>query len=297
MSYSSMNRFLFTIVLLFFGYFLLANKNEETVFVHKNGQVNSLILRLLELTGVEHDGTLPSIVTATQAQWLRKPGSERWDIQKTTASYQQELYEICNKLRMFQEIDPAYPKYEHAFVLGAIFDRMKVRFQFLIDQWNKGVRFNNIVLLAGSRAANKEQGENQENLEQWAQVKIEKMPETETELLKFIYDHIQMPEDMRKIPVQIIDVPMQKKADGTFTRPTTADTIQAWIATNPQAGKILAVSSQPYVGYQDSVMQTLIPDSFDVDTVGQACCADQKIGLLLDTLARILYQEKMRVSL
>ena len=39
-------------------------------------------------------------------------------------------------------------------------------------------------------------------------------------------------------------------------------------------------------------MVKLIQASFD--TVGHSCAADQKVGLLLDTLARTLYQEKIR---
>lgn len=297
MRFTSMKYFLLATIFIFSGCFFQTKHEQKVEFVSKEGVVNPLLFKLLNLTDILYtDGTLSSIVDETQKHWLRKPGAERWDIENSPHVNQQEIYKICNELQMFSEVKPEYIQYEHAFVLGAIFDKMKARFQFLIDQWNKGVRFNSIVLLAGSRAANKEQGENKEHLEKWANVKIENMPQTETELLKFIYDHIAMSEDMRKVPVQIIDVPMLYNSDGTLRRPTTADTIEAWLATHPAKGKVLAISNQPYVGYQNSVLETLIPSSFEVDTVGQGCDINQKIGLLLDTLARTLYQEKIRLQ-
>lgn len=297
MKFASMRYFLLMTIFILSGCFFQTKHESKIEFVNNQGVANPLIFKLLNLTDILYtDGTLSSIVDETQKHWLRKPGSERWDIENNPHVNQQEIYKICEKLQMFSEIKPEHVQYEHAFVLGGIFDRMKARFQFLIDQWNNGVRFNSIVLLGSSRAANKEQGENQQHLEKWANTKIDHMPSTETELLKFIYDHIPMPEDMRKVPLQIIDVPMLQNPDGTMKRPTTADTIEAWLGAHPKIGKVLAISSQPYVGYQNSVMQTLIPASFEVDTIGQACSHDQKIGLLLDTLARTLYQEKIRLQ-
>lgn len=276
----------------------IQNKSEPKVeFVSKQGIVNPMIVKLLNLTGVLYtDGTVASVVDETQKHWLRKPGSERWDISTDSDLPREKIYKICEQLDMFSEVKPEHKEYEYVFVLGALFGTMKFRLTYLVDLWNKGIRFKTIVFLAGSRALNTAQGETQEVLEQWTNTKIENMPKTEIELLQFIYDHISMPDQMRRIPVQIVNVPMLQNSDGTFRRPTTGDTVEWWLKDNPKPGKILAVSNQPYVWYQNSVLKTLLPATFEVDTVGQACSQDQKIGLLLDTLARILYQEKMRLE-
>lgn len=297
MNFASKNYFAFVFILVFSGCFFESKTHEKVEFVSKQGTVNPLIFKLLKWTGILYtDGTLASVVDETQKHWMRKPGSERWDVVDISSDYQKELYTICKELSLFSEIKPEHQEYEYAFVLGALFQRMKLRFEYLVHLWNQGVRFNSIVFLSGSRPINQAQGENQDELEKWTNIKIQNMPQTETELLQFIYDHIVMPEEMRKLPVYIIDVPMLKNTDGTVRRPTTPDTVEWWLKTDPKPGKVLAVSSQPYVWYQDSVLQTLLSSTFEVDTVGQACLDDPKIGVLLDTLARILYQEKIRLE-
>ncbi|MBI2344833.1 hypothetical protein HYV10_02040 [Candidatus Dependentiae bacterium] len=297
MSFTSKKYFLLMILSAFSGCFFQNKPVQSVEFVSKEGAVNPLIFKLLDLTNVLYvDGTLSSVVDETQKHWLRKPNFERWDIENSFGDHQEEIYQISEQLNLFSAVKPQYKQYEYVFILGSLFASMKNRMTFLVDLWNQGIRFNNIVFLAGSRPRNAAQGENQTALEEWSNIKIEYMPETETELLKFVYDHALMPEEMRKIPVDIIDVPMLQNSDGAMRRPTTADTIKWWLKTDPRPGKILAISSQPYVWYQNSVLKTLLPSSYEVDTVGQACSSDQKIGLLLDTLARILYQEKIRLQ-
>lgn len=297
MHFFSKKYYIISIFILLSGCFTQSTKEQKVEFVADNGKINPLIIELLKLTDVVSESdTLSSIVDETQKHWLRKSGSERWDIVSDSRDNQEEIRKIFENFFFFSEIESKYTEYEYAFVLGALFERMKLRFEHLVNLWNKGVRFNSIVFLSGSRPAQEAQGENKDVLEKWANVTIEIMPQTETELLKFIYDHMVMPEEMRKLPVQIIDVPMLQNSDGTMRRPNTADTIEWWLKSNPQLGKVLAVSNQPYVWYQDSVLKTLLPSSFEVDTVGQACLPDQKIGLLLDTLARTLYQEKIRLE-
>lgn len=289
--------FLLTIFLLFSGCSFQSKHEQKVEFVTQDGIVNPLIFKLLQLTDILYtDGTLSSVVDETQKHWLRKPGSERWDIQNLPYIHQQEIYKICKELKMFSEVKPEFQQYQYAFVLGGLFARMENRMAYLIDLWNQGVRFNSIIFLTGSRLANAAQGENQETLKQWANVTVDVMPQTETELLKFIYDHIKMPSAMRTLPVEIIDVPMLQNPDGTMRRANTADTIESWLKTNPKPGKILAVSNQPYVGYQNTVLKTLLPKSFEVDTVGQSCASNENIGVILDTLARTLYQEKLRIQ-
>lgn len=288
-----------SLLLVFLSSCYMENKPKPKIeCVSTQGVVNPLIFKLLNLTGVScDDQALASVVDVTQQHWLRKSGTERWDIENKEVPHQQEIYKICDQLGMFQEITPEHQNYEYAFILGALFSRMKVRLEYLIECFKQGVRFNSVVFLTGSRPANAAQGENQEALEQWVNSKIEVMPQTEAEILKFIYDHIQMPDEMRKIPIQIINVPMLQNPDSSFARPTTADTVEYWLKTNPKPGKILAISNQPYIWYQHSVMQTLLPNLFEVDTVGQGSFVDQKIGVLLDTLARILYQKKIKLQL
>ena len=55
-------------------------------------------------------------------------------------------------------------------------------------------------------------------------------------------------------------------------------------------GNILAISNQPYVGYQNAVLQNLLPNTFGIETVGKSASPNIKITTALDTLARWLQQ-------
>ena len=46
----------------------------------KDQMSRQALTEILDLTEVKHEGTLASIVTATQASWLRKAGTERWEM-------------------------------------------------------------------------------------------------------------------------------------------------------------------------------------------------------------------------
>lgn len=263
--------------------------------VNQQGVVAPAVLQLLSLTSVTTDGTLSDIVAQTQKNWLRTAGSERWDIQEVVSDKQQEMLSLFNQLSMLEEIRPQNKQYEHMMILGALFDTMVQRMQHAITLWKSGVRCNHIALLAGARLAVAAQGENKESFEKFCGHALECVPQTEAEMITFIYDHIDMPSDMRAVPVEIIDVPMLEKSDGTMRRPNTADTIEWWLKTNPAQGCVLAISNQPYVWYQQAVLETLLPNQFYIETVGSKSSDSVKLGVVLDTLARVLYQEQQRL--
>lgn len=265
-------------------------------FVNQHGQVCPEVLQVLKLTNVETNGTLPDIVTKTQASWLRKPGTERWEMDKLITEHDTELKKLFHEMKMNDEIKPTTQCYTYLLILGALFKTMDQRFAHAIELYKSGVRFDGIVLLAGVRPAVAEQGENVQTFLNYSNLQtLDKIPETETEMLQFIYDHANMPAGMRQIPVQIIDAPMQTTASGKLTRPTTADTLKIWLQTNPEPGNCLAISNQPYVGYQHSVIKTFLPSHFSIETVG-AASAGKEPAVMLDTLARILYQEQQRLQ-
>ena len=86
-----------------------------------------------------------------------------------------------------------------------------------------------------------------------------------------------------------------QKSDGTISRANTEDTLRHWLTTDPIPGTCLAVSSQPFVGYQHSVARTVLPVNFEIETVGDISAEDEPLAVYLDTVARWLYQEKKRL--
>lgn len=285
--------------LLFFGslcFFLGCFSDEKStlpIIVQEHKIVNSDLLKLLVLTGVEHDGTLSDIVQKTQAAWLRKPNQERWDMDAYISGHEAEIQAVLAKLGMRYSIKPKLKEYDYVVILGALFSTMTLRFQYAIDLWNQGVRYKKIVLLAGARPVVESQGENKEKFIQWLGHDFDHDYElnTEADLIKFLYEQSNMPEKMKQLPVQIIDVAMIQSPSGVAKRPTTSDTIVEWVKTKPVVGNCLFISNQPYVGYQDIVVKTDMPTSFAIETVGAERSEGFSTAIALDSLARWLYQE------
>jgi hypothetical protein len=55
---------------------------------------------------------------------------------------------------------------------------------------------------------------------------------------------------------------------------------------NPEPGRSLIISSQPYIGYHDSVARSRLPPGFSIETVGLPALEDLPIAVYLDNLAR-----------
>src|SRR3989339_933035 len=289
------NKRIFTLVgfvclAAFFGAKALYPKHVAMIDVQ--GKPSQDLVALLSLTGVEHDGSLASIVQATQAAWIRKPGTERWDIVDTIIDNRDQFFTFFKKLHLIDQVDPSKKQYDYALWMGAAYPRIETRLTHLIALWQQGKRFHHLILLAGARPLT----ESEKSAMVIAyNLKEDAVLETETDAMKMVYEKSVMPESMRAVQLVVIDVPMQLTKDGALTRPTTGDTVNSWLAMQPSPGNCLVISNQPYVGYQDSVTKTLLPADFIVETVGEKS-VDTTIGIYLDTLARYLYQEKKRLN-
>jgi len=288
--------FFLSLVLLFLPA-CFADKQTTVVsrvnVVNGQGSVCTEMLQMLSLTGITHDGSLQDIVRETQKSWLRKPGAERWEMPSTSMAQESEMRLLIDRMGFIQEVKPQQKSYTYLLLLGALFSTVAARMEYAVDLWKSGVRFEKIVLLGGARPMTSEQGENLEKFLEWSgKSYLDYEPKTETDLLRFVIENIAMPDEMKALPVTVVDVPMLQKPDGSMRRPTTGDTIEWWLKTNPEPGTCLAISNQPYVIYQDAVLKTLLPAQFPVDTVGDKAQEDKELGILLDTLARVLYQEQ-----
>ena len=121
-----------------------------------------------------------------------------------------------------------------------------------------------------------------------------KIPATETEMAKMVYNQAKLPKDFKElVQVQFIDTPLQRASNGGAIRPNTGDTIKLWLTKTKPTGSVLAISNQPYVGYQHAVLKTFVPKEMSIETVGPKPSTSASSDLLLDTLARWLYQENV----
>lgn len=293
-----------SLVLISIATFMLQSTPQINPIVDATGKPTKTLLTLLDILQLKHDGTLKNIVDETQKQWLRAAGKERWQVDEILGSRKQELMPLFKQLGLSNEITPSKNRYDYVILLGATTQRMWTRLAYAGELWNKGIRFNNIVLLGSERPLDPNletyetlRGLHDASLPQrsdW-QASLE-TPKTEAQAFAYIFNQIGLPQEMRSIGVTLIDSPMRRNPNGSPKRPTTGDTIFDWLAKKPTPGSCLLISNQPYVYYQDSVARTYLPAPWQIETVGQGASDSVRIVELLDTLARTLYQENIRLS-
>ncbi len=247
--------------------------------VYGNWEPSQPLLDLLEAMEVSHDGTLSSIVEATQKKWIRPAGKERWEIADLSAKEREKVIFHAERLGFFQERWPERKEYEYVLLLGATVFRMQKRIETMIRLWESGVRFHQIVILTGDR-----------KLDPRVEALTE-ICETESEAAKALWKLAPIPDDMAAVPVIFIASPMIETG-GIKRRPATGDTISSWLSTHPKEGSCLFISNQPYCLYQDAVVRKMMPKGYFIETVGdEAEGSRQSAAVILDTIARWLYAQ------
>lgn len=262
-----------------FIFFLLCSvgygqsERSSLLFNHAGGPSCEL-LDALDFIGVEHDGSWESIVAQTQ-KLLRKPNQELWQIDPRTDLPLDEAYKHFRCLGMIDSYVASKKHYRYAAVLGATLDVVKARFLFLKEEWEKGVRFEELVIMGGQRPlASFERGVGQ----------------TETDMMLHLFHELDLPEQWHSMPMTIID---SKIPEGK-NRPQTMHPFMDWMKISPEPGSVLIVSSQPFIGRQDAIARHLIP--FPIETIGMGvgydhfCKEPLAVAIMIETLARWIYE-------
>ena len=230
-----------------------------------------ILFQLLSLCNITHDGTLPDIVAKTQAAWLRKAGTERWQISEKSFENPAKVRDLLTQLGMVNEVLPPKKQYDAIVIFGGTLNNMRKRLAYaekLIT--NQKISAPQIVFLVGQRMSDP---------------KIEEgHTTTETELARLVYAQSSL---SKTTPALFVDTPAQGNPP---KRPTTADTIVEWIKQKPSQN-VLFISSNPHIGYQAAVAQRAL--KHPVDIAGPATDPDELIAVYLDALARWLYEEKL----
>ena len=272
------------------GFSCLAAQGGTSMLFSHDGTPSRALYNILRLTGVEHDGTMSDIVAKTQKLWLRKPGQERWDIEKTVYSNAQELWQEFRNCDLILEITPQKNKYDYILFMGATVQRMKLRCDYLMSLINSGLVADTIVILSGARQLDSKidepkylEGITGKNCSETA---------TECDAAQQIIE-LGLPDEVKRYcKIEYIHAPMKLNKEGVLVRPTTDDTLIAWQKTNPKPGSCLIISNQPYGQRQELVVQHLLPGDFTTDVASSACYDDEaNTAVVLDELARLIYQE------
>ena len=211
--------------------------------------------------------SLEKITDCPYMGWIQQ--GERWTFQDWMEDKREEILPIIEKMGYFDEKRAQESSYRYGVVLGSLHASVKRRIAFLIEEWKRGVRFEAVVFLTGQRKLHPEK-EPFEGLE------------TETEMMIWAWKNAEMPMELRSLPFVAIDA----KPHPFRQRPNTLITVQTWLAQNPQPGKCLVVSCQPYLNYQYQILRMVLPETFEIEIVGPSGGRQNPLSVLLDTVAR-----------
>lgn len=211
-------------------------------------------------------------------QYVRKTGSERWEMKELPEEKKEIVFDWAAKHGMYAACVPALDHYDKALIFGSTKLGMKVRFDHLIKLWQQGVRFDEVVWLTGDCVHNAPEGTH-----------------NETEAAHELWEEATLPEGMKGLPVVFVATPM--KPDGK--RPNTTDTIVTWLKRVEKSCTALFISNQPFCGYQFAALKSQLPETIDFDIAGPGTQAAQHpaaAAITLDTIARWNWVEKQAVQ-
>lgn len=264
-----------------FGYLIADEKTKLT----------QEIKEIVQITGIQPiPQNLTDLTEITQKQWLRKPGTERWDIDpKKHQELQEKLNHYLNQLQLTTEIsldNTFVPNY--FLVMGGTAKTLKLRLscaEHLLSSINCKPE---IYILVGRRDVSAEEKEFLNNYPGSENIK------TEVEVARFFINKINLFPLLKSIlnDNSIVDTPGKYNVENNqYQRPTTDDTVNEWLKSKPKPGKICAVSTAPFVQYQDAILRSLLPKDFSLVTIGPKDDRLMSVGLYLDNLARWIYAE------
>jgi len=254
-------------------------------------KITQPIKRILYSMGLSCDGDLKNVVKLTQQKWLKK--NDRDTLEEVDKKRESYIYQL-KEAGCIDRILPFKKNYDYCLVLGGQYQTFISRLQYLIDNWEKGVRFRSLVFLGEKRAVDfeKEKKLLLKNSNNQIRTKVsKKMPQIEIDMMKFIYENTEVPKEMRALKTVFIDGAMDI-SNREIVLPNIFNAILTWFnEAKPAAGSCLVVSSQPYVGYQESIVRAALNRNFEIEAIGDAALPETKVSIYLETLARWLYQE------
>lgn len=244
---------------------------------------------------------LPSIDDSLQIRFFQKKDDgkpkERWELAKIVISCSEDrIRQHLAACGFMNKTEPSRRRYKRAAWPGALVVRAAARLSDLVNAWNSGVRWNETVVFAGKRPLQQakensvecckalgidvdEETEAKDYVRLWDSIR----PETELEMMRFLLEAaslensepgaLVLPLELLELPVTFVDAPMKPplQPDGEPVRPTTEDTILAWLEDEPEPGSMFVSSGAPYGMAQDEAFWMLLePHGHTVETFGHA---------------------------
>ncbi len=259
-------------LLLSFGLSALQIKDDK-------GELKPAAKELLSLFSDRGELTIEALIPQLKADWMQAK-KERWEMDARYQDKWDEALPLLEQLDCIKEIYPKEKHYDYALLLGSLGPNMVKRLDYLFTLWQQGVCFDEVVLLTGARDLDPKREDFPEGLK------------TETDLLIYLFENHPL---HKYVSYTVIDSEKTTLKDELLHRPTTASTILKWLDDSPTPGSCLAISTQPFVGYQEAVVRFFLPEAFAVEAVGPAITNPTyyPLSVYLDNFAKWLAYEHL----
>lgn len=274
--------------------------------VNRNGIIVQEMADFMSVVGLPHNGTLQSVAAATWKAFCHKDSFTDLVEREVLDRSRREIMFAINRLGMLAKVSPELREYHDAIIVGGGIADARKRIRYLSDLTLGGLRYTNIVFMVGERPLPDsechcpEEVFNRDNRylpfrSEWKSPA--RLPYNELGRMQTIWEQADLPEVMRKTPIQWCCAPMNISEESAYF-PEAKDLVSEWLYSDANPGiSCLVVSNQPYIKYHESVFETLLPQSIKVDVVGPK--ADFSLGIeeYLRVVALWLDQERARLEM
>lgn len=294
---------------------LFASRHPASLFLTKDEKPSEYLKELLNIDHLyDAKDYLEDIVKKTQKFWLQTVqgagGKERIDLVDADfmIARKNKVLDLTKNLGLFDQQMPIIDNYDYAICLGTLLEDVRMHLYNLVEAWKKGVYFKSIVFLTGERYLRNKEGQN-ENIAHLLNPSLSPLPfkkgwtlpsnapyETEYDMIKLVWDQVQLPEEME----------CQLRQNATFVnakqknnlRPSTRDTFYSWLnAYHPAPGTVLGASYPLLWTYQQLVGFNVLGTTYPLDMIGPALREEDIkrheeyfLSIVYDTLAKCLYE-------
>lgn len=263
---------------------------EAYTLIDRQNHPSDDLMQLFQTLSIPMENDPAAINDYMQTHFLRKSTEERWEMSPSIyESHWEEILPIFQRLGMADPIPPSQSHYHYVILNGQNIPGMQKQIEYLLNLWNRGdLTFDHVVFLTGQRPLAIVDG-NDSLFSQAA---------TESEAAQILSETYLTP---KGISWEIIAAPMHS-ASGK--RPTTEDTIQAWLESSPRPDSVLMISINPFIPYQFETFHNNLARAGwfsrggTLEGCGDSLLAhyrgNNRLAILLDNLARIFYTEMHR---
>lgn len=279
---------------------------KKLVCFDENKQPNKQVIDLLSLFQVSPTDYSPKAVReATQAAWYQA-GKLRAEIQALCKDEIKKALAmpIFKQLGFVDAVKPKGAKFNYIVFLGAALGGYRKRVKYFADV-SSSVEENEeeLISLGGERPLLDKENEqallHPEKSDLIFPIKEGfsfngNLPTNEAEMMDLVWKQSALPESWyskKRYLVTTPRIPDETKEDG-FRNPNTEETMRTWLSLNPKPGRVLLISSQPFVSFQEW-QGTKVLEGFDVEAIGYAAPEFIAVSVFLDNAAKVIFEESL----